>query len=154
MNVTLNEERIKATIEEDVITAVIDEEPVVAHFSDETVIIVGESQPERLPAGESLSALRVVFADVEAYYADHDYLPSMNVIGITVTAAIAGDDVSVMTSGKLSDPSWSWVAGPIYVGADGALTQTAPTTGFVQEVARAISPTDIIINIQPPILLA
>lgn len=153
MNATITEERLVATIDDETITAIVEESPLVAHFADETVIVVRE-QESTYTAGQALSALRAVYADGDVYYANHADLATINVVGITTNAASPGDTVTVQTSGALSDGSWSWTPGPIYVGSNGALTQIAPVVGYLMEVARAVSATDIVINLQQPIIRA
>ena len=69
------------------------------------------------------------------------------VIGITAQAATIGNVIDINQGGKLSSVTWTWVAGPIYVGA-GVLTQTLPVTGFIQQVAVALSATEIIVDVQ------
>jgi hypothetical protein len=75
------------------------------------------------------------------------------IIGITSNAAASGAAVTVLTVGTLTEGGWSWVPGPIYCAASGgALTQTAPSTGAVVQVATAISATKIQVGIRPAIL--
>lgn len=73
------------------------------------------------------------------------------IIGITLAAYSQGADVEIHTHGEWPELSWNWALGPIYLGTNGLLTQTIPTSGFVQQVATAIAPTRIFIEIQPPI---
>jgi hypothetical protein len=103
-----------------------------------------------LNAGEALSALRAVTSDSngDAVYASNDTLANAQVIGITETAASSGAAVAIRTSGLMTDPSWSWSKGTIYLGTNGQLTQTAPSGGaFVVHVARALTATTIQIDI-------
>jgi hypothetical protein len=103
-----------------------------------------------LNAGEALSALRAVTSDAngDAVYASNDTLANAQVIGITETAASSGAAVAIRTSGLMTDPSWSWSKGTIYLGTNGQLTQTAPSGGaFVVHVARALTATTIQIDI-------
>ena len=103
-------------------------------------------------AGVNLSALRVVRLDAanKAVYADNDTAANANAVGITTSAASAGATAAIRYAGLLEDAGWSWTQGPIYIGIGGTLTQTAPAGGLiVREVARAISATKIIIDIEP-----
>jgi hypothetical protein len=103
-----------------------------------------------LNAGEALSALRAVTSDAngDAVYASNDTLANAQVIGITETAASSAASVAIRTSGLMTDPSWSWSKGTIYLGTNGQLTQTAPSGGaFVVHVARALTATTIQIDI-------
>lgn len=103
-----------------------------------------------LVAGASLSALRCITTNGsgEAIYATPDSLSNAVVIGISTTAANTGENITIKTSGQITDASWNWTKGAIYLGANGSLTQTAPTGGsIVVHVAKAITATTLIIDI-------
>lgn len=107
-----------------------------------------------LTAGMNLSALRAVTTDGSgnAVYASNDTLSNAVVVGITETAANAGGAVSVRTAGIVTDSNWSWTKGPVYLGNNGTLTQTAPTGGLIIcQVGRAIGPTKLQIDVEPTI---
>lgn len=80
------------------------------------------------------------------------------VVGISANAALAGAPVRYVASGAMTDPSFSFTEGPVYLGLSGNLTQTYPTIAggfvFAQQVATATTATRIVIAIQPPVLLA
>jgi len=129
-----------------------------------TAGIVGPQGPKGLPgsagaiyvqvlAGETLNSSLPVALDsagfvIRANNNNPDH--AAKVIGITASAAVLGSEVSVSQSGKLSNVTWTWNPGVIYVG-NGVLIQTIPPTGFIQIVAVAISATEIIIGVKPPI---
>lgn len=101
-------------------------------------------------AGTVLSALRAVTLDNlgQATYATNATLAGAQVLGITVTAASAGSPVLVRTIGIMTDNSWNWTKGPIYLGSNGAITQSAPTGGLVvAPIGRALTQTTIYIDI-------
>jgi hypothetical protein len=103
-----------------------------------------------LVASTSLSALRCITTDGSglAKYATPDSLANAVVIGISTTAASTGQNITIKTSGQITDASWNWTKGAIYLGANGSLTQTAPTGGsIVVHVAKAITATTLIIDI-------
>jgi hypothetical protein len=103
-----------------------------------------------LVASTSLSALRCITTDSNglAKYATPDSLANAVVIGISTTAASTGQNITIKTSGQITDASWSWTKGAIYLGANGSLTQTAPTGGsIIVHVAKAITATTLIIDI-------
>lgn len=111
---------------------------------------------ERYTAGENLSALRVVKIESgQAFYADSSDATDRNkVLGITTQAADAGDQISIQTAGEFEDGVWSWTVGtPIFFNSSGALTQTPPSSGFLQAVANPITATKVWIQLQPSILL-
>jgi len=128
------------------------------------VVNVGSSgsTPERtaftMIAETNLNGLRVVASSDnfigQAVYADHnDISQSTKVLGITRGAVLAGNSVEVIDGGSINDPSWIWTDGPIFLGANGLLTQTAPSVGFVMMVGKAVSATRISLNIDRPIIL-
>ncbi len=103
-----------------------------------------------LVASTSLSALRCITTDSSglAKYATPDSLANAVVIGISTTAANTGENITIKTSGQITDASWNWTKGAIYLGANGSLTQTAPTAGdIIVHVAKAITATTLIIDI-------
>jgi hypothetical protein len=107
-----------------------------------------------LVASTSLSALRCITTNSsgEAVYATPDTLANAVVIGISTTAGNTGETITIKTSGQLSDASWSWTKGAIYLGANGVLTQTAPSGGsIIVHVAKAITATTLIIDIDTTI---
>ena len=93
------------------------------------------------------AALGLVYHPALATPAD-----GVNVYGIAANAAVDGDTVEVHTQGPMTDASWTWVAGPVYVADEGVLSQTAPTMGWIVTVGMAIAPDTIDIHIQLPIL--
>lgn len=106
-------------------------------------------------AGAVLSALRLVYELDGAVYpldwADADHMDLL--LGITLTAADAGSTVNVQRSGVVDDAGWNWTPGRVYLGADGALTQTPPAGGFDVLIGVAVSATCLLLNIQDPIEL-
>lgn len=112
----------------------------------------GGSAFERI-AGQIISALRAVY-ELEGQvfildYHDADHVDLL--LGITLTAAQASEPINVQRSGVLEDAGWSWTAGPVWLGVDGALTQAPPADGFDVLIGSAVSATRLILNIQDPI---
>lgn len=91
----------------------------------------------------------------EVGYADSSVVADANaVLGITLGATLAGDDVNVQTAGEITEPSWTWVVGdPVFLGLTGLLTQTPPATGFSLVVGVPVAPTKLVIGIKQPIIL-
>jgi len=107
--------------------------------------------PYSLEAGENLSALRVVRGDGSGavVYASYDDEANAGaIVGITTTAALLGDFVFVRIGGMMTDASWSWSLGTIWLGLNGALTQTPTEAGALVPVARAISSTRIVVDVE------
>jgi hypothetical protein len=89
-------------------------------------------------------------------YADKSTLAHANKIaGVTKGAAADLASIDVQFSGKMSDSGWTWITNnPIFCGLTGILTQVVPTSGWVTQVATALSPTEIIIEIKPTLVLS
>lgn len=106
-------------------------------------------------AGETLSALVCVY-ERDGVVKKLDYRDSENIhylLGITVTAAASGSTVMVQRIGQISDDWWSLTVGRIYLGVNGAISNTAPTTGYDVLLGMATTPKSITLNIQDPIEL-
>ncbi len=115
----------------------------------------GGSAVQRI-AGEQLSALRLAYEldGVVRYLDAHDAEHIDLAAGITLTAAGQGELINLQLSGPLDDSTWSWAPGPVWLGAEGTLTQSPPVEGFLLYVGAAVSLTRIIINIDQPVGLA
>jgi hypothetical protein len=108
-------------------------------------------------AGEALSGHQAVVlaADGMAYRADRATASNMGrVAGITLNAAALGASVNIMRSGQVIEPSWSWTPFlPIFLGHLGALTQVAPTDGFLIVLGSALDATSMFVNPNPPLVI-
>lgn len=109
-----------------------------------------------LIAGAALSGHRLVTkqADGTAVYADQSTVGAKP-LWLTLTAASIGAELTVQSAGVVDEPSWAWSVGPLYLGANGVLTQTLPTApAYLVEVGYATSATSIVLERQPSIQLA
>lgn len=111
--------------------------------------IAGEAQA--ITAQEALGGHRVVTANgfhctpANAHQA----------IGISSNAALIGFQAVFVSSGPMTEGSWSWTPNqPIFIGAVGVLTQIPPSTGIIRRVAWAITATLINVDFLPPITQA
>lgn len=109
------------------------------------------------PAGMALGGHRMIVLDDTglAIYADNS-IPAHagKVLGMTTGAANPGELATIQTGGELTEPSWSWLLNqPIYLGANGLLTQTPPVTGFSLIVGFPITATKAYISIKQLIFL-
>lgn len=112
--------------------------------------LVPISDDVSLTAGENLSALRAVTSNAsgQAVYASNNTLANAQVIGITSNAASSGGGVTIKTSGIMTDSNWAWTKGTVFLGTNGTLTQSAPTSGaIVVHVGRALTATTLQIDI-------
>jgi hypothetical protein len=127
------------------------DDPLVTPLPEEDV-----AKLKTLPAGEVLSALRIVSRSAGQYFAA-DPLSDESVFaiaGLTTIASIIGAPTTPINNGEYEDQSWAWVSGkPIFLGNAGTLTQTPPNTGWLQIIGRPLSPTAISIEIEEPIKL-
>lgn len=100
-------------------------------------------------AGEDVAPNRVVYINAgKVYLADKDNLTDRDkVIGITKTAAIINNLVDVYTTNTVTNTSWNWNPGVVYVDTGGAMTQTEPTSGFIVQVGVVVNATTIFIDI-------
>lgn len=107
-------------------------------------------------AGANLSGHRIVatVSSSEVDYASASDPTTMHrIVGMTTGAALLGDTVTVLLSGHVIESSWNWdLSLPVYLGENGLLTQSAPASGYILQVGRPASPTEMIFEIQLPIM--
>lgn len=99
-------------------------------------------------AGENIGGHRAVTvgADGKAYLASPVEAQAQAVFGVTTGAAVTGASVTIQCAGVLSEASWSWTPGPVWLGTDGVLTQTVPTSGAAVHIGTAGGPTSMSIT--------
>lgn len=105
-------------------------------------------------AGETLSALRVVYemgGEVFALSPNDDESVVDLMYGLTTTAANMGGEISVQRGGVITDASWSFVPGPVWLGTGGSLTQVAPVDDYDLRVGTALSATKLLLDFEYPI---
>lgn len=93
----------------------------------------------------------------EIIYASND-LPGTahKIVGMSLNAAAPGGALSVMRSGEVLEPSWNWdTTLPVYLGANGLLTQTPPVApaAFSLIVGFPTSATGLFISVREPIVI-
>lgn len=114
----------------------------------------GGAAVQRL-AGETLSALRAVYElDGEVFaldYRDAEHIDLL--LGVTLTAADAGQPLNVQRLGAIDDDAWNWQPGRVWLGPAGALTQTPPTDGFDVLIGAAVASGRLLLNLQDPLEL-
>lgn len=113
--------------------------------------------PFELTAAIPISAFMVVAASTgKVSIADCTNLTQLgDVVGIAVGGAVAGSPVNIQYSGTLTHNGWNWTPRlPIFLGTNGALTQTPPVSGFLQGIATPLSATSLLVTLSPPLLLA
>ena len=76
------------------------------------------------------------------------------VVGIAMAGGAAGDLIEVRTAGLVENEDWAWTVGQrVYLGTNGSLTQTIPTSGFVLPLGTTVSAAEIDVRIGTPLVL-
>lgn len=82
-----------------------------------------------------------------------DQLLLNSVIGIALNSAPIGGNVDILTRGRFSNESWSFMPDkPLLLGTNGQIIQTPPSDGFLLYVGRALDPITIFLEVEKPIL--
>lgn len=109
------------------------------------------------PASVSLSALRAVIltdAGELAYASSANISHAFRYAGVMPNGYSQGDIAIAYRLGEIVDVVWSWTrGGPVFLGTNGFLTQTAPSTGFLLIVGIPANATKLILNPSDPIFL-
>lgn len=107
-------------------------------------------------AGETIHGDRAVrIRDGLLYHPDPETPSHANeVIGIAMTSGLAGDQITVRTSGNVTQAFWTWTPGFVFVGPAGQLTQSPSPTGWLLEIGRARTATVVEIDIEVPVFRA
>lgn len=122
--------------------------PTVDEVQD---LITGGTGLITVETGEDIEALTAVYIlNGIAFKSDKtDLYKTAGCIGVTTTSALNGNDINIQTSGQISDVGWNWANSTnpsVWLGIDGALTQSAPTTGYLRRIGTATSATAMIIQ--------
>jgi hypothetical protein len=130
--------------------------PALVELINSMLAGLGASSDLLINSAVTLSGHKVVLAGATgvAPASSTNFDHANRAIGITTGASSLGQTATVRREGEMTEPSWAWALGPVYLGADGALVQPAPSAGFVQEVAIALTPSKILVNIRPSYQLA
>lgn len=102
-------------------------------------------------AAEALGGHRVVTINEinQLVYASNDNSGQIEApLWLTLGAISPGATDSVLAFGPVTEPSWSWNPGPVFLGTDGLLTQDAPEIPalFAVQVGFAMSSTRIVFD--------
>jgi hypothetical protein len=109
-------------------------------------------------AAATLSGHRVVTPqpDGTLNYASNDNLSHVQApLWITTGATDVGGTVDALMLGQMTEGSWTWSQGPVYLGANGLLTQTPPVSPavFLAQVGTATTATSLFVDRGPSIKL-
>ena len=110
-----------------------------------------------LPTNSVISGFKVIRVDSSGFakYASNDDITHNDkVIGVSTQSITDNTPVLVRTEGFMDDAGWTFTPGdPIYVGLNGSITQTVPSSGFILNLGQALTATRILINIKTSIIL-
>ena len=122
----------------------------------DTVIVVATGAPGKTGpsgaesfiqrvAGEAIGGHRAVRVDASgtAWLARPDQASALDTMGISDAAANVGALVQIRALGEANEAGWAWSAGPVWVGANGVLTQALPTSGYLIRIGTAVGPSAI-----------
>jgi hypothetical protein len=112
------------------------------------------SVKETYEAGASISTFRVVYmkSDGTIEHADKDASIDFNdVLGFTTNNAIAGEDVEVILFGKLAGAALGSISDTYWLGNNGQVVTTAPTSGIVLHVGTQTAASDVTVKIGKPL---
>jgi len=90
------------------------------------------------------------------YASNENFYHQFSLLGVTENASAIGEEISVKLYGGISDPSFSFIQGPIFLGNDGMMIQAPPSLSpavFSIIIGYAIDANNIYINIHQPINL-
>lgn len=109
----------------------------------------GDSGTLVVTSSESLGLYRAV--TIDGYYCEPNANSLSNYAGVTTVAVASGVETSLLRTGLLSEPTWTWNPNaPVFVGASGTLTQAAGTVPM-RRIGWAFSATQINLDPQPMI---
>lgn len=119
-------------------------------FIDRLISEVADPDENTFVAVGGISALRAVSFDGAGVShtdpASADALAAM--IGVSTSSSLAGGAAIIETDGEITDASWSWTPGDaLFVGANGVLTDIAPTSIALRQVAVAVSSNTIRVDL-------
>jgi len=107
-------------------------------------------------AGENISALKLVylFDKNTVKTADRSAFNTSKSVGVTKSVGILGLDVEIIQFGELIDSFFTFPKNdPLFIGPNGAVTNTPPLTGFSTTIGHSMGSGGIYIDIQEPIKL-
>lgn len=89
-------------------------------------------------------------ADRKGVYADQADVLATTVVGFSASAAVVGDGVMLVQSGPLEYPAGGLTPEqPVFLGSDGLITQTPPSSGWLLRVGTALATDYIAVDIGP-----
>jgi len=147
---------VPITVNEGTQSFVFEEIQVFDVISTETIVINSSTSALNSfiqVATRDIGGLRVLLADQS--YADQTNITSYGkVIGLSKGAVVTGSLLEIVTASELDGFSGLIPNTQVYLGLNGLITQTVPTSGFIQQLGVALTSTSILVNICLPLLLS
>lgn len=106
-------------------------------------------------AGVAISALKGVYLK-DGVIKYLDYRDSDNIeyfLGVTITSGDVGSKIKVKRAGLLNSDFFNFTSGKVWLGVNGALSQTPPDDGYDLLIGTVVSFNNFLFNIQDPIEL-
>ncbi len=93
--------------------------------------------------------------EIPIYASNNNKAIAKKVIGISLGAAEANAELTIQTTGLMTDPSWNWnVEKPLFLGTNGLMVQDYPSDAdFLLIVGEPVSNDTIKVNIETPIII-
>jgi hypothetical protein len=117
----------------------------------------GANNSITITANTLIGGGRIIAIDNEVpmYASNQNKSIAKKVIGISTGAAEAGSELTIQTSGLMTDPAWNWdIEKPLFLGTNGIIVQEYPEDAeFLLIVGQPVSNDTIKVNIETPILL-
>lgn len=112
---------------------------------------------EGVTAARPLSSNRMVMVTEtgKVDYADSSVVSHAGkVVGLITQGAVTNGTVQIIPLGVVMDSQWTWdpTKPDLYLGTEGRLTQTLPTSGFINRVGTVCTSTIVLIKVETPII--
>lgn len=107
-------------------------------------------------ADGTVSAIKAIYKTINgiAHGEDNTSYDEASIIGISITGATNGNLVKYQIDGRLEDSSFNFpLNDPLYLGSNGSITNTAPTTGHRTRLGTSLGIGAMQIEIEEPIIL-
>jgi hypothetical protein len=72
-------------------------------------------------------------------------------VGITHNSSLLGDEVLIQFTGYITEPSWSFSPGLVFISDTGHISNTPSQNGYVQCVGRAVDSHTVVLQFNIPI---
>lgn len=106
-------------------------------------------------AAANLGGFRVVYDIGDGtvdYASSDDTAHAKDVLGVTLHAASIGTSCTVVRQGQIVDPTLGLTPGTLFLGTNGVITSSVPSTGMVVQVGAASTSGIAVIDVQPAII--